>query len=161
MRECFERHFNQRAGVLAIVSLIAGCNRPANTGDPRACQQTYEFGNTGCFEVAGQVVGARGQSLGGVYVIPRPLREANYFNGALQMTDSAGRFRIRVMRMLGNAPVDGSLDTLSVYVVAVDPRSAGVGMPARVLDSVLTIAAVAPIGVIPASGDVRILLAVP
>lgn len=153
-----ERH----AGLLALILLMAGCRNAAENGDPRVCQQTYEFGNTGCFEVAGQVVGARGQALSGISVGLRPILGPNMaFTSNYQMTDAMGQFRIRLSRMLGRPPLDVRPDTVSVVVVATDPTSAGVGVPAHVVDSVLTLVTVAPVGAIPVTAEVRIFLPVP
>lgn len=147
-------------GVLAAVA----CRIPvaADGGaDPRACQQTYEFGNTGCLEVQGQVVSASGLPLAGMSVGPRPLPGPAVFNSDYATTDAAGQFRIRLSRISGAPPPKGTPDTLSVYVVAADPRSADVGIPARVRDSVLTVVTIAPVGTIPTPAVVRVPLPVP
>lgn len=152
---------NRHAGLLALIILMAGCRNPAENGDPRACQQTYEFGNTGCFEVAGQVVGARGQALSGISVVVHPIPgPSQLFNSPYQTTDTTGQFRIRPSRMFGRPPLDASPDTLSVWVHATDPRSAPVGKP-LVSDSVRTLVTVAPVGVIPVRVEIRIILPVP
>jgi hypothetical protein len=159
--------FRQRSLVsCAVVSVLigplAGCHNPAENGDPRACQQSFEFGNTGCFEVSGQVVGLRGQALGGISVGPQPVPGPNAsFNSAYQTTDSTGRFQIRLSRMAGGPPANGAPDTISVYVVAVDLRSTGPGVPATIVDSVLTSVTLAPVGTVPSAAEVRIILPVP
>ena len=159
LQGCRKRH----AGLLALIILMAGCRNPAENGDPRACQQTYEFGNTGCFEVAGQVVGARGQALSGITVAAHPiLGPGVLFTSTYQTTDTTGQFRIRPSRMFGRPPLDASPDTLSVFVVAADPRSAGVGVLVPVVkDSVFKLVTVAPVGVIPVRAEIRIILPVP
>lgn len=150
------------ACLLALIILMAGCQNAAENGDPRACQQTYEFGNTGCFEIVGQVVGARGQALSGISVGARSeVGPSTLFTSNYQMTDAMGQFRIRLSRMLGHPPLDARPDTLSVFVVAADPRSASVGVPASVVDSVLTLVTVAPVGAIPVTAEIRIILPVP
>ena len=145
------------------MTLLAACRDLTGNdkGDPDACQQTYEFGNTGCFEVQGQVVGARGQPLRGIYVGLRPLAKPNVFDSRGGTTDSAGEFRIRLSRVLGMPPVDQTSDTLSVYVLAADLRSASVGAPPQVRDSVLAKATIAPVGVVPFPAIVRVVLPVP
>lgn len=145
----------------ALVSLAAGCYSPVESDDPRACQQTSEFGNTGCFEVEGQVVGLRGQSLGGILISSRAVVVHEQFSSGSQSTDAKGRFTIRLMRMFGKPPANSAPDTLSVYVHAVDPRSAGAGVPATVRDSVLTFVTMAPIGALPQTATVQIVLPVP
>lgn len=153
LQGCRKRH----AGLLALIILMAGCRNPAVNGDPRACQQTYEFGNTGCFEVAGQVVGARGQALSGISVVAHIPGPSLLFTSPYQTTDTTGQFRIRPSRMFGRPPLDARPDTLSVFVCAADPRS----VPVRVVDSVRTLVTVAPVGVIPVRAEIRIILPVP
>lgn len=153
---------NRRAAVLALIVLMVGCQNVTESGDPRACQQTYEFGNTGCFEVAGQVVGARGQALSGISVVAHPILEpGTLFTSPYPTTDTTGQFRIRLSRLVGRPPLDARPDTLSVFVVAADPRSAGVGVLAVVKDSALKLVTVAPVGVIPVTAEIRIILPVP
>lgn len=162
MQLFLQGHRKRHTGLLTLILLMAGCQSAAEHGDPRACQQTYEFGNTGCFEVAGQVVGARGQALSGISVGLRPIPGLHtLFSANYQVTDAMGQFRIRLSRMLGFPPSDARPDTLSVVVFATDPRSAGVGVPALVVDSVLTLVTVAPVGVVPKATEIRILLPVP
>jgi hypothetical protein len=150
-----------RTIVVALIGASASCRNAANADGSRACQQTYEFGNTGCFELAGRVVGLRGQALAGMSVGPRPVSGPHLFNADYRTTDEAGHFRIRLSRMVGSPPASPARDTLSVYVVAADPRSAGLGTPATIRDSVLTLVTVAPIGTLPEPAEVRIVLPVP
>jgi hypothetical protein len=63
--------------------------------------------------------------------------------------------------MVGDRPAGTGPDTISVYVIATDPLSAGVGIPATIRDSVLTTATVAPVGEIPEPAAVRITLQKP
>lgn len=162
MPQLRQRSLISRVVPSALIGLLAGCHNPTENGDPRACEQTYEFGNTGCFEVSGQVVGLRGQALGGILVGPRPLAGPSAsFNSAYRTTDSTGRFRVRLSRMVGTPPANAAPDTLSVYVVGLDPRSAGLGVPPTARDSVLTVVTVAPVGAVPNSAEVRIILPVP
>ena len=151
-----------RAALTVLLGVLDGCHNAADDGDPLACRQTYEFGNTGCFEIAGHVVGARGQGLEAILVSTRPPSGPDAaFNSGYPTTDSTGRFRIRAARMLGQPPANGAPDTLSVYVFAVDIRGLGVGVPATIRDSVLTVVTVAPVGTAPQVAGVHITLPIP
>jgi hypothetical protein len=154
-------HRRAALALLASAGIAAACREPAAAGDPRACQQTAEFGNTGCFEVAGQVVGTAGLALAGVVVGPRYLPGRDGFNTAYVTTDTAGHFRLRLIRVGGRPVGLAGPDTLSVFVEAADPRSADVGIPARVRDSILAVVTVAPVGAVPVPAVVRITLPVP
>lgn len=158
-----QRLFRVVPYVAALVTLAfsVACRDPIEAGIAGACPQTYEFGNTGCFEVRGTVVGTAGQALAGIFVGPRPITTRAGFNSYFATTDAAGRFNVRLARMFGRPPLDGTPDTLSVYVVAVDPRTAGVGIPATVRDSALVVVTVAPVGAVPTPNEVRLTLAVP
>jgi hypothetical protein len=144
----------------ALCGLLVSCRHPTDAGDPLTCQQTYEFGNTGCVEVTGRVVGLRGQALRGISVGAVPADSASKFVGAFEMTDSDGRFRVRLIRMFGRPPMTPP-DTLTVRVVAADPRSAGFGIPASVKDSARTLVTAAPVGTIPNPATVTFTLRVP
>jgi hypothetical protein len=145
-------------GHVATLGILAACGRdPVSGGDSRACRQTYEFGNSGCFEVEGQVVNVAGQGLAGIYVGPRYLSMRDYFNTSYATTDTGGRFRLRLMRF-GARPTGLQSDTLSVYITAFDARTAGVGVPATSRDSVLAVVTVAPVGTAPVPTMVRITL---
>lgn len=111
--------------------------------------------------MTGQVVGSHGQPLSDISVGPRPLASGVTFNSTYSETDIDGRFRIRLSRMVGDRPAGPGPDTVSVYVIATDPRSAGVGIPAAIRDSVLTTVTVAPVGEIPEPAAVRITLQKP
>jgi hypothetical protein len=115
--------------VLALTLLIAGCKNPMETGIPGACPLMDFFGGTGCLEVAGRVVGMRGQSLGNMQVQLRALSGPSAFDWTYQETDTSGQFRLRLSRMSGKPPSDGRPDTVSIYTVAYDPLTAGVGVP--------------------------------
>lgn len=146
-------------GALACVGLLA-CGSMIDPGDAGACQQTYEFGNSGCLEVTGQVVGPDGQPLAGIVVGPRYLPGSDVFSGGHSTTDAAGAFSFRIWRMADFSPATGP-DTLSLWVHGADPRSAGLGIPATVRDSVLVQATVSPIGTIPTPTTVRLTLSAP
>ena len=156
--------------VLVVGCILMACHSPrsqtAAVLPDIACPQTSEFGNTGCFEVRGQVIGAAGQPLAGIFVGPKPAPSPHpvpvpaMFNTVNVPTDSAGQFRVRLMRMFGDAPAGGEPDTLSVYVVAVDRSSGGLGVPPRIRDSALVLVRLAPAGAVPTPVKVRITLPV-
>ena len=150
-----------RLTALVYASGAVACHDPTDARLDGACRQTYEFGNSGCFEVRGEVVGTSGQPLRDILVGPRPASSRAEFNADYAATDAMGRYRVRLSRMAGSPPASGLPDTLSVYIVAADPRSAGVGIPARVRDSVLAVVTVAPVGAVPTPSEVRITLAIP
>lgn len=152
----------------AAAAVVTACRSPVGQRDEarssRTCPQTYEFGNTGCVEVIGQVVGLRGQPLTGISVGLRhtSVSEApgQAFSSAFTWSDSAGAFRLRAMRMVGRPPRTGP-DTISLWVHGADPRSSGVGVPARVRDSVLVVGTVSPVGAVPEPTVVRLVLPAP
>jgi hypothetical protein len=145
---------------LLIAALAVACSGLTDTDDAGgACRQTYEFSNSGCLEVRGQVVTASGRGLGGISVSVRPLRTSSNFSMSYVTTDTSGRFRLRLTRMVGSPPPAGTLDTLSCFVFVAQPVAPGSGA-AVVGDSVLTVVAIAPVGTIPVPAEVRITLPV-
>jgi len=154
----------RRAAALCAVSAAAvACGTPTGReedGDTRACYQTYEFGNYGCVDIVGQVVGTAGQPLAGISVGPGAMSPSTGLNTVYDDTDADGRFGFRLVRYAGAPPSTGP-DTVSVYVRAADPRSAGVNVPATVRDSVLVLLTVTPIGKVPAPVSVTIRLPTP
>jgi hypothetical protein len=147
---------------MAMLTCIAAfaCADPIGPDDSQACRQTFEFGNTGCFEVGGQVVGSAGQPLSGIVVGPSYLPGRDLFNTVYSTTDENGSFLFRVSRYEVPA-VTLDPDTVSVYIRAADPRSAGPDSPASVRDSILTVVTIAPVDSIPVTQSVRITLPVP
>ena len=150
-------------GVFLAWVVVGGlsCRAPVELLDDRAvCQQTYEFGNHGCAEVRGQVLGSDGRPLQGVDVGPRYFAgmEGGY-NTYYTSTDSAGRFSFRIQRFSPRpAPVDP--DTFSIYVRAsIRPPPGGSAPLAS--DSVLTRLTLAPIGGVPIPATVTIQLDYP
>lgn len=146
---------------LSTVFGALSCRAPVELLDERgACPQTYEFGNFGCAEVRGQVLGSAGQPLRGVDVGPRYFAgtEGGY-NTYYTTTDSAGRFSFRVTRFSPrSAPVDP--DTFSIYVRAsVRPPPGGAAPLA--MDSTLTRLTLAPLGSVPVPAVVTIRLDYP
>lgn len=144
------------AALPLIAALAVACSDLTNTENAGgACRQTYEFGNSGCLEVRGQVVATSGRGLGGISVSVRPLRTSSNFSMSYATTDTSGRFRIRLTRMVGSPPQAGTPDTLSCYVLAAQPVAPGSGA-AVVGDSVFTLVTIAPVGTIPVPAEVRI-----
>jgi hypothetical protein len=150
--------------LLATAALAAGCRAPAGPRDEpqpsRACAQTYEFGNTGCADLVGVVVGLRDQPLPGILVTLRPGAQGNGLGAGSATTDTAGAFRLRAIRYGGQPPASGP-DTASLWVAGADPRTSGLGVSARVRDSVLVQVSVSPVGAVPAPAAVRLMLPAP
>lgn len=142
-------------GLLAITA----CGSSLVDPDSGPCSRTYEFGNTGCAEIEGTVLGSSDQVLPGIIVGPGPPASGG-FNTTYVTTDSDGRFRFRITRFAGGPPADGP-DTTSLFVHAADPRSAGVNIPATVRDSVLAHVTIAPVGTAPEPTTVTIRLPTP
>jgi len=151
------RYRNPLLAILLAATAIAAtaCDNP--TGVEGECQQTGEFGNTGCIEVQGVVLSDTGAPLQGVSVGPRFFQGGASFNTVYAQSDREGNFRFRVSRFSGQPPLAGP-DTVSLYVHAADPGSAVNGSPATVRDSVLVIATVAPVGRAPTPTFVTITL---
>ena len=145
-----------------LLAVLAGCQGSTDpVRDDGACRQSYEFGNTGCLEVRGQVVSTAGQPLAGIVVAARSPSTQMGFGAGFVATDASGGYRVRLSRMLGGPPRSGGPDTVSVYVIATDPRSAGVGVPARIRDSVLVPVTIAPVGRVPSPAEVHFTLPLP
>lgn len=150
-----------------LVALFVGCILTARHSQTTAvlpdssCPQSSEFGNTGCFEVRGQVIGTAEQALAGIAVDARPRPSRAQFTTAYVTTDATGHFRARQLRMFGAAPAAGMPDTISVYVVATDRNSVGLGVPPRIHDSVRVVVTIASMGAVPTPVRVRITLPVP
>ena len=151
-----------RVAPLALAAVLAaGCRSPVGErDDPRACTQTYEFGNTGCADLRGTAVGLRGQPLAGIVVGLRPSPRGAGLAAGVATTDTAGAFQLRAVRYGGRPPAAGP-DTASVWVGGVDPRTAGLGVPARVRDSVLVPVTISPVGTLPEPTAVRLTLPAP
>ena len=147
-----------RVCAAALLALVPACDSATGLRpDAQPCRQTYEFGNTGCAEIAGRVIDAQDQGRAGISVGPRYLTGANGFNTPYATTDTAGRFRLRITRFAGMAPAAGP-DTVSLYVHAADPRSAGLERPATLRDSVLVQVTISLLDEVPAPIDVTIRL---
>ena len=133
------------AGLMVLSACASSPARPDT--DAQHCAQTYEFGNYGCTDIAGQVLGSAGQPLAGIYVGPRYLADRDGFNAPYVTTDAEGLFRLRLTRFSAPPPA-GEPDTVSLYVRASDPSSSGVDLPATIQDSVLVHVTVAPVGAV-------------
>lgn len=135
--------------VVAGLAMLSACaSSPARSEeDPDRCAQTYEFGNYGCTDIAGQVLGSAGQPLGGIYVGARYLPDRDGFNSPYVRTDVDGLFRLRLTRFSGPPPA-GEPDTVSLYIQASDPTSSGINRPATIQDSVLVHVTIAPVGAV-------------
>ncbi len=123
-------------------------------------EQSYEFGNSGCLDITGQVVGLDGQPLAGISIHPGYLPGPQIFTHTLAKTDAAGDFTFRVWSICCRPQTVGP-DTLSLRVRGVDTRTLEVGVPASVHDSVLVHATISPIGTIPTPSTVRLTLSAP
>jgi hypothetical protein len=95
-----------------------------------------------------------------MFVSPGYLSTRDGFNSPYSTTDAHGRFRFRLTRF-GSPPPVGGPDTVSLYIRALDPRSAGVNIPARVRDSVLIQVTLAPVGAVAPETNVEIRLPTP
>jgi hypothetical protein len=150
----------KRRFTLVAVCLTMACKTVGGVaGDHRACPQTSEFGNTGCFDVIGRVVGTADQPLSGISVGPRYLPGREGFNSPFVTTDQNGRFSLRIQRFGASAPAEGP-DTVSLFISAVDMSSA-VNGPATRRDSVLVRATIVPVGRLPTPRQVLLRLSVP
>ena len=143
---------------IALGLLVAACSNPfAQDDESDACPQTYEFGNLGCAEVRGQVLGSEDAPLSGVSVGPiYPEELAGSYDTYFVFTDESGRFSFRIHRYArGGPPI--TPDTFSIYVrAAVRPRA--VNVPGPAIDSVLTVLTLAPVGETPEPTTVEIRL---
>jgi hypothetical protein len=110
--------------------------------------------------VAGTVVGLRDQPLAGVRVVGRDGPGRPALASALAETDAAGAFQLHLTRYDAPPPGPGP-DTVSLWLVAFDPATAGVGVPAQVRDSLLVRVTVSPAGTTPEPARVRLTLRAP
>jgi hypothetical protein len=124
----------------ACVLALGACTSSTRPdADPRLCEQTYEFGNYGCVDITGQVLGSASQPLPNISVGPRYLRDRDDFNSPFTRTGADGRFRLRLHRY--GAPPPVGPDTVSFYLHAVD-----FNRPVTGKDSVMIQVTVAPVG---------------
>ena len=144
----------------ALAALSAGCRNPAEA-DLNTCQQTYEFGNSGCLEVSGEVVTRTNRPLPGFGVAAHALMPDAGLAGTYDVTDANGHFHLRLMRMFLLRAPPSVPDTVSVYVVSADMGGNSIDLRLSVRDSVLVAATIAPIGQIPTASHVRLVLPLP
>jgi hypothetical protein len=143
-----------RSPALAV-ALLLGCRDVAEPPDSRACPQTYEFGNTGCTVIAGDVRGARNQPLAGISVGPRPSADGGQFNTPYVSTNDNGRFQLRLTRFASAVSEGASVWIRATVVPTPEERIA------TIFDSVLVRVRIAPVGQVPDTADVTIVLPVP
>ncbi len=148
---------------LAVFTAAVGCSSNEPSDDPSRCLQTYEFGNTGCGELAGLVTDGLGVPLAGAYVsVQGPAdaaRQVLLLSGYVQ-TDSNGTYRLRAIRNAGEVPAEGR-DTVTVWVRAAVPPADDmpIGTPGP-MDSVLAILEIRPVGEPPVTTEVATIVVV-
>src|SRR6266568_1649597 len=135
-------------------ALLLGCHL-GDQRDARACPQTGEFANFGCAVVEGAVVGARGQPLGGVAVAPGSSADGGQFDTPFHYTDASGRFQLRLTRYVP-APSDSASVWIHASVLPTPPE-----VVSTVHDSALVRLLIAPVGHLPDTAHVSIVLQVP
>jgi hypothetical protein len=144
----------------------AGCELlTRNEDDPERCNQTYEFGNSGCARLV-VIVQPPPRPWPSGYrwdVRTRPAREGTGTDVAFPPSPDSGANQVRLIRRM---PHDaGSRDTASVWVTArmlEDPRpiQPGVPLPVFAADSVVHVARFAPVGSYAPVDTVRLTLTV-
>ena len=101
-------------GLFATVS----CDSATAVEEFGACRQTHEFGNYGCAEVSGRVLGSQGQPLIGISVGPRYLAEVGPpLYDAMYVETNTGTLPFRVTRYAPRKLLVVP-DTFSLYVSA-------------------------------------------
>jgi hypothetical protein len=130
----------------------AGCEEMlavADSDDPAACHQTYEFGNYGCARLV-VVVDAPPQPWPAAYrwdTRAVPAREGTGTDLSLVPNPAPGAVPLRLIRH--EQPAPGTGDSASVWVSArmlEDTRAVGTPLPVFAADSVLHVARFAPVG---------------
>lgn len=155
------RHFVRILAAISVIGMSGACGSPTDVRpDSGACPQTRGFGSSGCADVEGVVLDQNGEPWSGIIVGPRYLAGHAGFSTSYSTTDADGRFGFRITRYTSE-PIGAGPDTISVFVHAADPRSARVGVPAAVRDSVLGQATIARVGSIPVPLEVTIQLQAP
>jgi hypothetical protein len=137
------------------VALLCGCRGPTDLRDSPACPQTYAFGNYGCAAIEGSVLGARSQPLVAISVGPRPSADGGQFNTPYVSTDANGRFQLRLTRYERALSESASVWIRATVIPTVAERVA------TTFDSVLVRVSVAPVGQVPDTARVVIVLRVP
>ncbi len=136
------RHLISCAVVLAAA---AACNGTDPSDDPSRCQQTFEFGNTGCADLIGLVTDGGGHPIAGASVdVPGHAesgRDILIVTG-FRPADVEGRYSLRAIRETGETPTEGP-DTVTVWVRASEVPSSQQPAPR---DSVLVLLQLRPVG---------------
>jgi len=145
---------------IASSTLLIACWSSGDPAPVQGCHQIFELGNTGCFEIVGIVVGIHEQPLAGISVGPHYLPGKDGFTSSYVTSDANGRFTLRAAQLSGGPPSIGP-DTMSLWIVGIDPTTASVGVPPRVRDSVLAQATISGIGSVPAATSIRLGLPAP
>jgi hypothetical protein len=133
----------------ALVLALVACGASEPSEDQSRCLQTFEFGNTGCAELAGVVTDPDGVPLAQAFVGLRDPGEAgrpiSLISGYVT-TDSTGAYRLRAVRMAGEVPAEGP-DTVTVWVRAgVPPPAEAPSGTVGPMDSVLVTLELRPVG---------------
>ena len=145
-----------RRTLTLALPLLLGCGRGlTDSRDSRICPQTHEFGNYGCAAVEGGILGARSQPLAGISVGPGVSADGGQFNTPYVMTDSNGRFQLRLTRY-----ARGTSESASVWIRAI-VIPAPAERVATIVDSALVRLRVAPVGQVPDTAHAAIVLPVP
>jgi len=151
--------------ILCAMMLAGGCRLFTGSEDPEACQQTYEFGNSGCARLV-LIVEPPPQPWPSFYrwdARATPAREGTGADVGHAARPGPGMVPIQLTRWHHVTP--GSGDTASVWVSArllEDPRpiQPGVPLPTYAADSVLHVVRFAPVGSRPPVDTVRLTLEV-
>lgn len=137
--------------IAAAVLGVVACGTSEPSQDPTRCQQTFEFGNTGCAEMTGTVTDHLGAPVVSAGVMATPADPARLITLVydLVQTDATGAYRLRVIRMTGSNPV-GRPDTVTVWVRAAARPPNGLPPGTTGVDSVLATLEIRPVGELPA-----------
>lgn len=149
---------NERTIVIGAAAILSiGCAGATTKADPRLCEQTYEFGNTGCFEISGRVLDRNQRPIERAIISAGPVADSTGehrgFASAVGYTDHNGQFQVRAHRMF-SMPGD-TANTFRVKVLVARPD------PVLVKDSAFTAVTVAPVGSPANTVVVNFTLAVP
>jgi hypothetical protein len=140
----------------ALMAAAAGCGAAEPSEGASPCQQTFEFGNTGCAELSGRVTDQSGQPVVGAHVsitgAGEPERAISFGSvGSVDVeTGAAGDYRLRVIRVTGEPP-SGRPDTVTVCVrsvVALLNPPPGAAAPRDSVQALLTVRAVGELPVV-------------
>jgi hypothetical protein len=140
---------------LTLALVACGASEPSE--DQSRCLQTFEFGNTGCAELAGVVTDPDGVPLAQASVGLRDPGESGRpvtLVSGYVTTDATGAYRLRAIRMAGEVPAVGP-DTVTVWVrAAVPPPADAPSGTVGLSDSVLVTLELRPVGETPVVTEV-------